>query len=80
MGLREVLQPTRKALATIYGDLVALDPKFTGPIIGPYDDVRTSIRSAMEDTMLNGKDPTQAVQDADAQIDELLRRYDDANF
>ena len=69
-----------KSLKVINDDLIALDPKFTGPIIGPYDDVRTAIRTAMEDTMLNGKDPTQAVKDADAAIDKLIQQYDDANF
>ena len=68
------------SMAIVSQALADLDPEFTGPVIGPYDKVRLALTTALEDTMLGGADPDAAVTKADAEIDRLIKAYDDANF
>jgi sn-glycerol 3-phosphate transport system substrate-binding protein len=68
------------ALAVAFDALATLDPDFTGPIIGPYDEVRASVQESMERVLLNGQDPTESVAQADTEIRVLLEDYANAQF
>ena len=54
----------------------SIDPAFPGPLIGPYDpDVRDVIDDAHDSFMLDGGTPQDALDRAQAEIDELLEAY-----
>lgn len=57
----------------------AIDPAFPGPLIGPYDpDVRDVIEQAQESMLLGGTSPQDALDEAQAEIDELLALYNES--
>ncbi len=73
--LLEEFETTRRGrwLAIASDSLDALDPEFPGPVIGPYNQLRASVRSAMEAATLGGE-PAQAM--ADKVHDELQSALD----
>ena len=57
-----------------------IDPEFPGPLLGPYTELRDALRSAVEDLILNGADPQQVLDDAEAEVNDALERYESENF
>jgi sn-glycerol 3-phosphate transport system substrate-binding protein len=54
----------------------AIDPDFPGPLIGPYDpDMREAIERAQDALLLGSATPQEALDQAQAEIDELLEQY-----
>jgi sn-glycerol 3-phosphate transport system substrate-binding protein len=51
-----------------------IDPSFTGPVIGPYDQFRDAMRSAL-DSVTTGGDPKAAVDGAVQKTDDALAQY-----
>ena len=63
-----------------------VDPDFPGPVIGPYTEMRTAVRQAVEDMLLNDAAPEDVLAEAeqelglpisDAQIGEMRAHVDD---
>lgn len=57
-----------------------IDPTFPGPLIGPYDEVRNTLRDALTAELLEGVPPEQAIADAHAAITDSVRRYAEGGF
>jgi len=57
-----------------------IDPEFPGPLVGPYTEMRTAIRKAVEDMILNDAEPADVLAEAEAEITEAIERYDEENF
>jgi sn-glycerol 3-phosphate transport system substrate-binding protein len=57
-----------------------LDPNFPGPLIGPYTDTREAIRQSLDELLLGGVSPADAVAKANDAISTALQRYEDENF
>lgn len=57
-----------------------LDPNFPGPLIGPYTDTREAIRQSLDELLLAGKSPAEAISSANDAISSALQRYDEENF
>lgn len=62
-------------LKVAYDVLQGIPTDFPGPVIGPYDQVRTSIKKAMDRVLLNDEPVDQVVKEADAEITEALKSY-----
>ncbi len=58
----------------------AIDPTFPGPLIGPYDEVRDSLRDALTSELLEGLPPGQAIERAQREITDSLERYAEGGF
>lgn len=63
-----------------YDLALGLDPEFPGPLIGPYRQVRDIIGDSIDRMMLDGADPAEVIDEADAAINAALARYNDVNF
>ncbi|MBL8776971.1 MAG: extracellular solute-binding protein [Acidimicrobiales bacterium] len=57
-----------------------IDPEFPGPLVGPYTEMRTAVRQAVEDMLLNDAAPEDVLADAEAEITEAIERYQEENF
>ena len=57
-----------------------LDPDFPGPQIGPYTETRQAEQEMLEAVLLTGADPAAAIEAAEAEVNEALQAYEDANF
>jgi hypothetical protein len=57
-----------------------IDPEFPGPLMGPYTEMRTALRDAVEDMILAGAEPADVLATADQEITEALERYEEENF
>lgn len=57
-----------------------LDPEFPGPQIGPYTETRQALKEMLEAVILTGAEPAAAIDDAEAEVNEALQAYEDANF
>jgi len=57
-----------------------LNPDFPGPLIGPYTETRTAIRQSLDQLLLAGQTPEQAVTGANDAITAALQRYEQENF
>jgi sn-glycerol 3-phosphate transport system substrate-binding protein len=66
--------------ATAYEGLTTLDPEFPGPLIGPYDKFRATVRSSMDAVILNGEDVTTQLNEANSAITDELVSYADTSF
>jgi sn-glycerol 3-phosphate transport system substrate-binding protein len=64
----QLLQPS-------YDQITAADPDKPGPLIGPYEDFGDTVEAAMQAVILDGKDPRDALADANAEVTDSLRRY-----
>ena len=62
-------------LKVAYDVLSGIPTDFPGPVVGPYDEFRTSIKKAMDRVLLNDEPVDQAVKDADAEMTEALKSY-----
>ncbi len=63
-------------LAIAYDELLTgVDPKFPGPLIGPYDQVRQAMRKSVDEIIFNKGDPAKAVNQASTDITTLLQQY-----
>lgn len=70
-----------KWLDVAYNELMnGVDPNFPGPLIGPYDQFRTSIRSAIESMTFKQKPPVDAVRDAANETTAALTQYNNEDF
>jgi sn-glycerol 3-phosphate transport system substrate-binding protein len=63
-------------LHTAVEQLDQADPDNPSPLIGPYSDYVDAVQRAMEDVLLNGKDPASALQTAQDTVTEALQRYE----
>lgn len=52
-----------------------VDASFPGPVIGPYTETRSAIRKALDQALLDGKDPSKALAAADQTVDKELALY-----
>lgn len=57
-----------------------IDPEFPGPLVGPYTEMRTAIRSAVEDMILNDKEPADVLATAEQEITDAIHDYEEENF
>ncbi len=57
-----------------------IDPDFPGPLVGPYTEMRTAIRQAVEDMILNDKEPADVLATAEQEITDAIHDYDEENF
>jgi sn-glycerol 3-phosphate transport system substrate-binding protein len=57
-----------------------IDPAFPGPLIGPYDEVRESLRDALTSQLLDGLPPDQAIDRAQREITDSIERYAQGGF
>jgi sn-glycerol 3-phosphate transport system substrate-binding protein len=57
-----------------------IDPEFPGPLLGPYTELRDALRTAVERMILEDVDPQQALDEAEAEVNEAIARYEDENF
>lgn len=55
--------------------LKQVDPDFPGPVIGPYKEFRTSLRTALENSLIGGEDVTTAFDTANTDFQTALDRY-----
>ena len=78
-SLVEEFETTRRGrwLAVAADSLEELDPEFPGPVIGPYNQLRASVRAAMEKITLGGEDPAAVMGEIDSQLQSELESYAD---
>ncbi|UCH86750.1 MAG: ABC transporter substrate-binding protein [Dehalococcoidia bacterium] len=50
-------------------------PESLGPLLGPFRDVREVVATAMEETVVGSRDPTEALDDAAAEANEIIENY-----
>lgn len=68
-------------LAIAYDELLnGVDPNFPGPLIGPYDQFRTAMRTSIEDMLYKQVPPATAVTNAANQTTTALAQYAQGNF
>ena len=68
-------------LAIAYGELLdGVDPNFPGPLMGPYEQFRTAVRSSIEDLVFKGTSAQDAVTNAAQQTTDALQQYNRENF
>jgi len=75
--LKENWSTTRTGqwLSVAYQGIVDLDPKFPGPVIGPYKEFRAANRAALETVTLSGKPVADAVKSANTTFQAALDAY-----
>jgi sn-glycerol 3-phosphate transport system substrate-binding protein len=64
-------------LALAYEQVEDIDPDWPGPLIGPYTEVRSAIRSSLDRLVLRGESPEDALATAATEITRDLDRYAD---
>jgi sn-glycerol 3-phosphate transport system substrate-binding protein len=57
-----------------------IDPAFPGPLIGPYDDVRNTLRDALTAVLFDDVAPDQAIADAQESITAAVESYAEGGF
>ena len=62
-------------MAIAYDAFEQLDTDFPGPVIGPYKQFRQAVRVALADILLEGGDPTAAMEKVDTTLQEELDSY-----
>ncbi len=68
-------------LAIAYDELLTgVDPKFPGPLIGPYDQVRQAIRKSVDEVIFNNGQAQPTVTKASDDITALLQQYQKEGF
>ena len=60
--------------------LSAIDPDNPGPAVGPFSEQRSAFNRALESLLLEGGDPQQIIDDTEAEVNDALEAYVDANF
>lgn len=64
-----------KWLNTAYQGLKNLNPDFPGPIIGPYNEFRSTVRAAVDSVAFNGAGTKDAIDKANTAFQASLDRY-----
>jgi len=68
-------------LAIAYDELLnGVDPNFPGPLMGPYDQFRASIRTSIESMVFNGKTPESVITQAADDTTKALQDYNAGGF
>ena len=68
-------------LAIAYNELTTgVDPKFPGPLMGPYDQFRKAITTSIDGMVFSGKAPTDVVRQASDDTTAALQQYQRENF
>ncbi len=68
-------------LKIAYEEMIdGVDPNFPGPLIGPYDKFRVSMRDAMFGVATQGTDPSTAIATAKDETNAAIQQYNDSNF
>jgi sn-glycerol 3-phosphate transport system substrate-binding protein len=57
-----------------------IDPSFPGPLIGPYDEVRNTLRDSLTSVVLQGVAPDDAISRAQRDITDSVQRYSEGGF
>lgn len=57
-----------------------IDPEFPGPLVGPYTEMRTAVRQAVEDMLLNDAAPEDVLARAEEEITQAIQDYQEENF
>ena len=57
-----------------------IDPEFPGPLVGPYTEMRTAVRQAVEDMLLNDAAPEDVLATAEQEITAAIVQYQEENF
>jgi sn-glycerol 3-phosphate transport system substrate-binding protein len=75
--LLEEFESTRRGrwLAVAADSLEQLDPEFPGPVIGPYNQLRASVRNSLEELTLAGGDPDEIISQVDSRLQSDLDSY-----
>jgi len=56
---------------------VPSNPASLGVILGPYPEVREAIHTGIDEMLVGGKDPVEALQDAAKRADEVIKSYNE---
>ncbi len=68
-------------LAIAYGELTnGVDPNFPGPLMGPYDQFRASVRDSIDAMVFKGTAPSDAIAAAATATTAALDQYNRENF
>ena len=67
-------------LRTAYEGLQKVDPDLPGPLIGPYTETRSAVRSALDALLFGDATVDGAITEADQTITRALETYADENF
>ena len=57
-----------------------IDPEFPDPLIGPYTEMQTAVRQAVEDMLLNDAEPEDVLATAEQEISDAIVQYQEENF
>ncbi len=76
-ALQEEFETTRRGkwLATATESLDELDPDFPGPVIGPYNKLRASVRDSFESITLGGAEVEPTIESVDTGFQDDLTQY-----
>jgi sn-glycerol 3-phosphate transport system substrate-binding protein len=50
-------------------------PATLGPLLGPFNEVREAVLRQLEETIVNDKDPVEAINDAAKEANEIIEDY-----
>ena len=67
--------PAGQWLGVVNQQLLGVDPDFPGPAIGPYNQFRTGLHSALEKAVLNDADVDRTIEEFDTQFQADLDAY-----
>jgi sn-glycerol 3-phosphate transport system substrate-binding protein len=56
---------------------VPANPASLGVILGPFPEVRKAIEDGVEEMLVGGKDPTQALEDAADRANQAIEKYNE---
>ncbi len=62
-------------LAVAHGSLDSIDPEFPGPLVGPYAELRETLRVALERVLIEGRPLQEELARADASFQAALDAY-----
>lgn len=62
-------------LKLAYDQVLAIDPSFPGPLIGPYDEFREAVKKSQDKLIFDKASPADALNQAQSDVDTALQRY-----
>ncbi|MFN8038487.1 MAG: ABC transporter substrate-binding protein [Acidimicrobiales bacterium] len=62
-------------LKIAYDQVLAIDASFPGPLIGPYDEFRESVKKAQDKLIFDNGTPADSLSQAQTDVDKALERY-----
>lgn len=76
-ALQEEFSTTRRGrwLATATNSLDELDPEFPGPVMGPYNKFRASVRDSFEKITLGGAEVAPTIESVNTDFQDALTQY-----